>query len=134
MRANGRCHALFPLSWPPDPVKMIPVMLFGVLFAKKRYTLQEYLCVALITAGIVTFNLSGPHKQVSSAPVLCRTSDKAAHVRGGEGGVNSPGMTMVIPCPLWRCLFTCKNICFPSPIPYASGQFFRGCWFAIPHI
>lgn len=38
---------------------MIPVMLFGVLFAKKRYSLQDYLCVALITAGIVTFNLTG---------------------------------------------------------------------------
>ncbi|CAN0485152.1 unnamed protein product, partial [Hapterophycus canaliculatus] len=38
---------------------MIPVMLFGVLFAKKKYSLQEYLCVGLITAGIVTFNLSG---------------------------------------------------------------------------
>lgn len=39
--------------------QMIPVMLFGVLFAKKQYSLQEYLCVALITVGIVTFNLSG---------------------------------------------------------------------------
>lgn len=37
---------------------MIPVMLFGVMFAKKRYSLTEYLCVGLITAGIVTFNLS----------------------------------------------------------------------------
>lgn len=43
---------------------MIPVMLFGVLFAKKQYSLQEYLCVALITVGIVTFNLSGkPHNK-----------------------------------------------------------------------
>lgn len=38
--------------------QMIPVMLFGVLFAKKRYNIQDYLCVGLITAGIVTFNLS----------------------------------------------------------------------------
>lgn len=38
--------------------QMIPVMLFGVLFAKKRYSLREYLSVGLITAGIVTFNLS----------------------------------------------------------------------------
>ena len=43
---------------------MIPVMLFGVLFAQKRYTLQEYLCVALITVGIVVFNLSRGHEQV----------------------------------------------------------------------
>lgn len=38
---------------------MIPVMLFGVLFAKKKYGLRDYFCVALITAGIVTFNLNG---------------------------------------------------------------------------
>ena len=46
---------------------MIPVMVFGVLFAKKRYSLREYLSVGLITAGIVTFNLFKPadkHKEV----------------------------------------------------------------------
>lgn len=37
---------------------MIPVMLFGVLFAKKQYSVREYLCVGLITAGIMTFNLA----------------------------------------------------------------------------
>lgn len=37
---------------------MIPVMLFGALFANKRYSFREYLCVALVTAGIITFNLS----------------------------------------------------------------------------
>lgn len=47
---------------------MIPVMLFGVLFAKKHYTIQEYLCVAVITLGIVMFNLSGEHKQVPLTP------------------------------------------------------------------
>lgn len=53
---------------------MIPVMLFGVLFARKRYSLREYMCVGLITAGIVVFNLSGPHKQVCAdvyAPLAC---------------------------------------------------------------
>jgi drug/metabolite transporter (DMT)-like permease len=46
---------------------MIPVMLFGVLFAGKRYSVRDYICVALITAGIVTFNLGGEHKQVSQS-------------------------------------------------------------------
>jgi drug/metabolite transporter (DMT)-like permease len=45
-------------------LQMIPVMLFGVLFAGKRYSVRDYICVALITAGIVTFNLGGEHKQV----------------------------------------------------------------------
>ncbi|CAM9229446.1 unnamed protein product [Ectocarpus sp. 6 AP-2014] len=54
----------FPTKELGKSCKMIPVMLFGVLFAKKQYSLQEYLCVALITVGIVTFNLSGkPHNK-----------------------------------------------------------------------
>ncbi len=40
------------------PPQMIPVMLFGVLFAKKKYGLRDYVCVGLITAGIVIFNIS----------------------------------------------------------------------------
>lgn len=51
---------------------MIPVMLFGVLFAKKRYSIKEYMCVALITSGIVVFNLCGSHKtEVSAASRRC---------------------------------------------------------------
>eukprot|EP00903_Cladosiphon_okamuranus_P014426 g13387.t1 len=49
----------FPTKELGKSCKMIPVMLFGVLFAKKKYGLRDYFCVALITAGIVTFNLSG---------------------------------------------------------------------------
>eukprot|EP00903_Cladosiphon_okamuranus_P015393 g14217.t1 len=48
----------FPTKVLGKSCKMIPVMLFGVLFAKKRYKLRDYMCVGLITAGIVTFNLS----------------------------------------------------------------------------
>lgn len=48
----------FPTKELGKSCKMIPVMLFGVLFAKKKYGLRDYFCVALITAGIVTFNLA----------------------------------------------------------------------------
>eukprot|EP00953_Heterococcus_sp_UTEX-ZZ885_P034214 17736-Heterococcus_DN1.PRE.2 len=54
----------FPTKELGKSCKMIPVMLFGVLFAGKRYSVRDYICVALITAGIVTFNLGGEHKQV----------------------------------------------------------------------
>ncbi|CAM9525799.1 unnamed protein product [Phaeothamnion confervicola] len=52
----------FPTKELGKSCKMIPVMLFGVLFARKRYSAAEYFCVALITAGIVTFNLGGASK------------------------------------------------------------------------
>jgi UAA transporter family len=56
---------------------MIPVMLFGVLFAGKRYSVRDYICVALITAGIVTFNLGGEHKQVSQSVTYSTVTQSA---------------------------------------------------------
>eukprot|EP01084_Bolivina_argentea_P156143 272105_1 len=53
----------FPTKELGKSCKMIPVMLFGVLFAHKRYSLREYICVALITIGILIFNLSGSHSK-----------------------------------------------------------------------
>eukprot|EP00611_Tribonema_gayanum_P029920 TRINITY_DN815_c1_g2_i2.p1 TRINITY_DN815_c1_g2~~TRINITY_DN815_c1_g2_i2.p1 ORF type:complete len:356 (-),score=153.18 TRINITY_DN815_c1_g2_i2:376-1443(-) len=52
----------FPTKELGKSCKMIPVMLFGVVFAGKRYSVRDYVGVALITAGIVTFNLAGKHK------------------------------------------------------------------------
>jgi UDP-galactose transporter B1 len=52
----------FPTKELGKSCKMVPVMLFGVLFAKKKYSFRDYVCVALITAGIIIFNLSGKHK------------------------------------------------------------------------
>lgn len=43
------------MSPPMFVGQMIPVMLFGVLFAKKRYSWRNYLCVGLITVGIALF-------------------------------------------------------------------------------
>jgi len=37
--------------------KIVPVMIFNVLVAKRSYTLREYIQVGLITLGIVIFNL-----------------------------------------------------------------------------
>ena len=62
---------------------MIPVMLFGVLFAKKKYGLRDYFCVALITAGIVTFNLSkaaDKNKEVR-APYFCLSAGRYYYCR-----------------------------------------------------
>mmetsp|Transcript_27601 Transcript_27601/g.36206 ORF Transcript_27601/g.36206 Transcript_27601/m.36206 type:complete len:372 (+) Transcript_27601:95-1210(+) len=55
-------HVNYPTQALGKSCKMIPVMLFGVLFAGKQYSLREYLCVLLITAGIAMFQLSGKTK------------------------------------------------------------------------
>lgn len=56
---------------------MIPVMLFGVLFAKKRYSVRDYMCVGLITAGIVTFNLA---KASHATQKVCPYAERTAAV------------------------------------------------------
>eukprot|EP00750_Incisomonas_marina_P007332 INCI1482.3.p1 GENE.INCI1482.3~~INCI1482.3.p1 ORF type:complete len:304 (-),score=23.27 INCI1482.3:108-944(-) len=42
--------------------KIVPVMLFNVLVAKRSYSFREYVQVGLITAGIVAFNLGKSRK------------------------------------------------------------------------
>mmetsp|Transcript_21072 Transcript_21072/g.51474 ORF Transcript_21072/g.51474 Transcript_21072/m.51474 type:complete len:334 (+) Transcript_21072:80-1081(+) len=52
--------ALAFMSYPMQALgkssKMIPVMLMGIVVRKKRYTLREYFCVFLITAGVILFS------------------------------------------------------------------------------
>jgi len=55
-------EALKFVSYPTQAVakscKMVPVMLMGVVMGTKKYQWLDYFCVALITAGIVMFNLA----------------------------------------------------------------------------
>mmetsp|Transcript_5717 Transcript_5717/g.14937 ORF Transcript_5717/g.14937 Transcript_5717/m.14937 type:complete len:224 (+) Transcript_5717:37-708(+) len=41
---------------------MIPVMLIGMVVRGKRYSTRDFLCVLLITSGVVLFSLSRPSK------------------------------------------------------------------------
>ncbi|XP_059141733.1 solute carrier family 35 member B1-like [Physella acuta] len=52
-------HALQHVSYPTQvlgkSIKPIPVMILGVVFARKRYPLAKYLCVLLIVLGVAMF-------------------------------------------------------------------------------
>ncbi|KAL3666448.1 hypothetical protein V7S43_008696 [Phytophthora oleae] len=50
-------HVSFPTQALGKSCKMIPVMLMGVLIRRKKYTLRDYICVVVITAGIAVFQL-----------------------------------------------------------------------------
>ncbi|CCI49424.1 unnamed protein product [Albugo candida] len=50
-------HVSYPTQALGKSCKMIPVMLMGVLLGNKKYSMQEYLCVVLITLGITMFQL-----------------------------------------------------------------------------
>ena len=79
---------------------MIPVMLFGVLFAKKRYSLRDYMCVGLITAGIVTFNLSKASHTSQKVFIYGRNKKEerlALPSTKKKGGLHRRGAAALIP-------------------------------------
>lgn len=50
-------HVSFPTQALAKSCKMIPVMIMGVFIRRKKYTLRDYVCVIVITAGIAVFQL-----------------------------------------------------------------------------
>ncbi|UJR09108.1 hypothetical protein I4U23_013355 [Adineta vaga] len=52
----------YPMQVLGKSVKPVPVMLLGVLVARKRYPLVKYLYVLLIVAGVVLFMYKKPEK------------------------------------------------------------------------
>jgi UDP-galactose transporter B1 len=53
--------------------KLVPVMIMGTIFGKKKYSLKEYLCVALICLGLVVFSLkksSAANKKLAEPNLL----------------------------------------------------------------
>ena len=68
----GSNEALRYVSYPTQVLgkscKMVPVMAGGIVLGGKRYSLFEYLQVALITIGVCVFNLMGKKKKGARAP------------------------------------------------------------------
>jgi solute carrier family 35 (UDP-galactose transporter), member B1 len=48
-------------------VKPIPVMILGVILARKRYTWQKYMFVLMITAGVALFMYKPSESQSKTA-------------------------------------------------------------------
>eukprot|EP00435_Cladocopium_sp_Y103_P023793 s80_g5.t2 len=49
--------------------KLVPVMLLGVVYLKKRYTVAQYVAVGLLTAGVVVFTLGDAKGRAFFNPV-----------------------------------------------------------------
>ena len=49
-------HMSYPMQALGKSCKMIPVMLLGIVIRRRRYSLRDYACVALITAGVALFS------------------------------------------------------------------------------
>ncbi|CAL1537824.1 unnamed protein product [Lymnaea stagnalis] len=58
-------HALLHVTYPTQvlgkSIKPIPVMILGVVFARKRYPIAKYLCVLLIVSGVAMFMYKDKH-------------------------------------------------------------------------
>eukprot|EP00741_Cyanophora_paradoxa_P000551 tig00000411_g534.t1 len=57
----GSNNALKYVNYPTQVImkscKMVPVMIMGVVIAKKRYSIRQYLCVLTLSAGIALFTM-----------------------------------------------------------------------------
>jgi len=51
-------------------VKPVPVMLLGVLVARKRYPLKKYFYVLLIVLGVVLFMYKEPKETVKAGEIF----------------------------------------------------------------
>ncbi|CAN0167085.1 unnamed protein product [Ectocarpus sp. 12 AP-2014] len=123
----------FPTKELGKSCKMIPVMLFGVLFAKKQYSVQEYLCVALITMGIVIFNLAMGSKteedKQNSTYGLCLLVTSLVF----DGVMTSSQERLKAICKptVYEMMFYTNAwaLGFLSAAAFASGQFVKGSLF-----
>nr|CCA17649.1 Drug/Metabolite Transporter (DMT) Superfamily putat [Albugo laibachii Nc14] len=69
-------HVSYPTQALGKSCKMIPVMLMGVLLGNKRYSMQEYLCVVLITLGITMFQFG---KMATASPSKHSTQENSMY-------------------------------------------------------
>merc|ERR1719247_3928586 len=53
----------FPTQVLGKSCKMVPVMAGGIVISGRRYSLTEYIQVALITIGVCVFNFGGSKKK-----------------------------------------------------------------------
>lgn len=110
-------EALKFVSYPTQAVgkscKMIPVMLMGVILGTKKYGFMDYFCVALITAGIVMFNLAkskagGENSTVGLALLfasLVLDGTTGSVQEGIQGKHKTSSTQMMFLCNFWAIVF-----------------------------
>ena len=96
-------EALRYVSYPTQVLgkscKMVPVMAGGIVLGGKRFSLVEYVQVALITVGVVVFNLGGARKKggAKDSPLRPRAHRRLAAPRrrhrraAGQGEASAAG-------------------------------------------
>ncbi|CAH1772926.1 unnamed protein product [Owenia fusiformis] len=63
-------HVPYPTQVLGKSIKPIPVMILGVLLARKRYPLAKYLCVFLIVSGVALFMYKDKKSTAASSDTL----------------------------------------------------------------
>lgn len=61
-------HMTYPMQALGKSCKMVPVMLLGVVIRGRKYSVREYMCVLLITAGVGMFSYRPEKAAASEAP------------------------------------------------------------------
>mmetsp|Transcript_21837 Transcript_21837/g.26545 ORF Transcript_21837/g.26545 Transcript_21837/m.26545 type:complete len:341 (-) Transcript_21837:224-1246(-) len=116
--------------------KMVPVMLANVIVGGKRYSFKQYLCVSLITAGVVLFRFAKSTKGASFAGssnyglVLLAASlvldgFTSSNQRLFTGEFKPTTHQMMLQMNMWSLLFL-------FPILLVTGQGVEGMMYLLP--
>ena len=97
-------YASYPTQVLGKSCKMVPVMAGGFVLGGKRYSLLEYVQVALITIGVSIFNFGGKKKKggavdkpIGLCPSLCVAPDGHVHGRpAGQGEGDDEGLNPMV--------------------------------------
>ncbi|KAK8817786.1 hypothetical protein WA538_004501, partial [Blastocystis sp. DL] len=63
---NSLKHVNYPTQVLAKSCKMIPVLVAGTLFGTRRYSIQKYISVFVMTAGIILFQLNSKSKKATA--------------------------------------------------------------------
>lgn len=62
-------HMSYPMQALGKSSKMIPVMLMGIVIRKRRYSMREFICVFMVSAGVALFSWKSKSSKVPSSPL-----------------------------------------------------------------
>lgn len=128
-------HVSFPTQALAKSCKMIPVMLMGVLIRRKKYSLRDYVCVLVITAGIAVFQLgkaSSKHAERENSAYGLLLLFTSLTLDGISGPKQEEISTQLRPSVHQQMFYTnIWAVAYTGVGALVTGQAFAGLWFCV---
>lgn len=128
-------HVSFPTQALAKSCKMIPVMLMGVLIRRKKYSLRDYVCVLVITAGIAVFQLgkaSSKHSERENSAYGLLLLFASLTLDGISGPKQEEISAQLRPSVHQQMFYTnIWAVAYTGVGALVTGQAFSGLWFCM---